>query len=308
MNSLKIMQTFTLKNIPDLDTCVLAALELFSKQKLPEFKISQFSRPLVLGSGNAAATGQIIFKDHDAVFGNENNYHEKLRTISKIDSVVIFSSSGGKHAPLMVKEAKKRNKPVLLVTNNPNSEAGRLLKNKEILIFPKNREPYTYNTSTYLSMILSKTKEKPQDLLNFINKKIRKIKLSKLKMYNAFYLILPPEFEIMRDMLDKKFVEMFGRRIAYSIYSSEYIKHATTVVNRPDELFISFGYKNNTWGKNRLNVPLPKNPDYAAIMTISYYIMGQIQKSRTAWFKQNIAQYCKRISNIFGHEIKPIVE
>jgi hypothetical protein len=109
-------------------------------------------------------------------------------------------------------------------------------------------------------------------------------------------------------MLDKKFVEMFGRKVPYSIYSSEYIKHATTVVERKDELYISFGKKNSLWGKNRLHVPLPKDAGYGTMMAISYYIMGQIQKSRPPWFKKNIEDYMKKASKVFGKKMSPIVE
>ena len=138
---LQIMQTFTLQNIPNLDTCVLAALELFSKTKLPSLPISKWKRPLVIGSGNAAAIGQIIFNDHDAVYANENSYQEKLLKIKNIDAVLIFSASGGKHAPLMAKEAKKRKKPVYLITNNQKALAAKELPSQNVFIFPKNREP-----------------------------------------------------------------------------------------------------------------------------------------------------------------------
>jgi len=302
-----LMENFTLNNIPDLDTCVLGSLELFMQAKIPSIN-AKFKRPLVIGSGNAEATGKIIFKDSDAVFANENNYKQKLKQIKNIDGVIVISASGGKHAPLIVKEVKSKKKKILFLTNNSNSQAAKLLSQKEILTFPKQREPYTYNTSTYMSMILSKTKESPSSIYNFINSKIKKINFNSLKKYYTFYIILPPEFELMRDMLDKKFVEMFGRRIPYSIYSTEYIKHATTIVPSPKELFISIGYNNKIWGKNRLNIPLPPKADYAMFMAVSYYIMGQIQKSRHQWFKSYLLGYTKKISKIFKHEIKPIVE
>ena len=79
------MQKFTLKNIPDLDICVLGALELFSAQKVPSIPFKQFKRPLVIGSGNAEATGKIIFKDADAVFANENTYEEKLKKLHELN-------------------------------------------------------------------------------------------------------------------------------------------------------------------------------------------------------------------------------
>ena len=64
------------------------------------------------------------------------------------------------------------------------------------------------------------------------------------------------------------------------------------------------------WGKpeNRLFVPLPENADYGAMMAISYYVIAQIQKQRPAYFKQNIVQYMKEVSEIFGQTLSPIVE
>jgi len=303
--NIEIMNNFTLKNIPDLDVCVLAALELFSQEKLPSIKIP-YKRPLVVGSGNAAATGEIIFQDYDAVFADESSYENKLKKIKSIDGVVLVSASGGKHAPIIAKKAKKYKKKVTLITNNHEAPARKFAD--KTYVFPKNREPYTYNTSTYMGMVLGKTHEDAKTILEFVNDKIAKIRFPDLKKFNAFYIILPPKFETMMEMLDKKFVELFGRRIAYTISTSEYIKHATTVVSRPDELFISFGYDNSTWGKHRLNIPLLKDCGHSGVMAISYYVMGKIQKSKPDWFKRNIADYCRKAGKIFGNEINPIVE
>ena len=110
-------------------------------------------------------------------------------------------------------------------------------------------------------------------------------------------------------MLQVKFIELFGRNIARDVETSEYVQHATTIAPS-NELFISFGYENNTWGmpNNRLNIPLPKNANYAAMMAIGYYTIAQIQKQHPPYFKEHIEVYTKEISLIFGHTISPIVE
>jgi len=305
----KIMQNFNLKNIPDLDICVLGALELFNKNKIPRIKIS-YKHPLVVGSGNAEATGKIIFRDIDAVFANESNFKEKLRRIKSIDGVIIVSSSGGKHAPIIAKYSKKHKKSITLITNKKNSPTEKLFLNKTLfksIVFPKQREPYTYNTSTYMGMILGKTKENPKKLYNFIINKTSKLKLPNFKKYNKIYIIIPSNLSEMKRMIQVKFIELFGRQIARDVETIEYIKHATTVVPSK-ELFISFGEENKQFGKERLFIPLPKNADYVALMSISYYIIGKIQKQNKAFFKENIVSYTKKISKIFKEEIKPIVE
>jgi len=43
-------------------------------------------------------------------------------------------------------------------------------------------------------------------------------------------------------------------------------------------------------------------------MAVAYYIIGQIQKSHPQYFKENIKEYLKETSKVFGHELSVIVE
>lgn len=103
------MQSFTLKNIPNLDVCVLGALELLQDSKIPKLRFP-YKNPLVVGSGNAEATGKIIFENQGVISASESNFERKLKNIKKIDGVVLTSASGGKHAPRIAKRSKKYNK------------------------------------------------------------------------------------------------------------------------------------------------------------------------------------------------------
>lgn len=303
--NLEIMQNFTEKNIPDLDTCVLGALELFSEHKnFPKIDIP-YIRPLVVGSGNAEATGKIIFGDKDAIFASESDFEGKLKSIKDIDGVVIVSASGSKHAPIIARIAKKKKKKVSLITNNKNSEAGKIADN--VYVFPKQKEPYTYNTSTYMGMILGKTGEDPKKIKRFIQEKVSKMKMPNFGKRDKFYLIVPARFSGIKRMLQIKFIELFGRKISRDVETDEYVRHATTVVDS-DELFISFGNKNKLWGKNRFDVPLPGWADYGCMMAVSYYIVGRIQRSQEPWFKKKIVKYAQDISKIFKSEIKAVVD
>ena len=78
---------------------------------------------MVVGSGNAAVTGRIIFEDKDAVFADEGNYEKKLEAVKEIDGAVLISASGEKHAPIIAKELKKRNIKTTLLTNNSKASA-----------------------------------------------------------------------------------------------------------------------------------------------------------------------------------------
>lgn len=294
---------FDKSKLIDLDECVLNALKLFINKGLPELGLEKFKRPLVVGSGNAAVTGKIIFEDKDAVFADEGNYSKKLVSIKEIDGCILLSASGGKHAPLIAKDVKNRNLPVVLLTNNKNALAKEFAD--ETYVFPKNPEPYTYNTSTYLSMILAKTKEKPKEILDFI----LKLKIpNDFSKYDAYFLIVPEEFDLAREMFLTKFDELFGSKISGRVFTPEQTKHAKTVVPSNTELFISFGYKNELFGTERLNIELPENAGYASIIAIVYYVIGHIQKQSPPYYKDNIEAYTKKASEIFGQEIKPIVE
>ncbi len=306
---INLMNNFEISNLPDLDTVVLAALELFELQKVPKIDLSAYKHPLVVGSGNAEATGRIIFESSDAIFASESNFEEKLKNIKSIDGVYLISASGGKHAPVIASKSLAHGKKVTLITNTRGSDAEKIIGANNVLFYPKNREPYTYNTSTYMGMILGATNESPNSIKQFIETTVAKMDLPNFSNYDKYYLIVPARFSGIIRMLQVKFIELFGRNIARDIETDEYVAHATTVAPS-NELFISFGTENTTWGKpeNRLFVPLPDNAGYASMMAVGYYVVSQIQKAYPHYFKDNISSYTDEVSKIFGSEIKPIVE
>ena len=306
----ELLQTFDINSLPNLDTVVLGALEMLSTQTLPAIDVSGYKRPLVVGSGNAEATGRIIFAETDALFASESTVDDKLTHIKDIDEVIIVSASGGKHAPIIAKKAQAAGKHVTLITNTPNSPAASAIDAQDLTVhvFPKNREPYTYNTSTYMAMILGYTRENPAAIQQFIESEVDSLSLPDFSAFTKYYLIVPPQFAGIIRMLQVKFIELFGRNLARDVETSEYVRHATTVAPS-DELFIAFGEPNTTWGKpeNRLNVPLPTEGGYGAMMAVGYYVISQIQKAQPQYFKENIAAYCQFISGVFGEDIEPIV-
>jgi hypothetical protein len=293
---------FNKSQIKDLDEVVIGALELFMRERPPKLEIPDFRRPLVVGSGNAIAAGKILFREKDAVFADESTFKQKLDSIQGIDGAVLISATGGKHAPIIAKELRKRKIQIILLTNNPEAPAKQLVS--QTYVFPKQPEPYTYNTSTYLGMVLAKTQEDPKKILEHI----RKLKIPQnLGEYDAFFLIVPEGFDAVRRMFLKKFGELFGPMVSGRAFTLDQAKHGETVIESDKELFISFGEKNRLFGTRRLDIPLPKNPGYGAMLAIGWYVIGCIQKQHPPYFKDSIESYCKRASKIFGQEIKPIV-
>jgi len=84
--NIEILNNFDVDSIPDLDVCALGALELFSKSPAPTLNLPSYMRPLVVGSVNAALTGQILFNDKDVVFANQGTYKDKLELIGVLRS------------------------------------------------------------------------------------------------------------------------------------------------------------------------------------------------------------------------------
>lgn len=306
----ELLSDFTLQNLPELDTVTKGALELFADTVLPEVDYTQFKRPLVVGSGNAAVIGMLIFEDIDAVFADESSYHQKLKTVKDIDGVYLISASGGKHAIAIATELKATGLKTILLTNNAEAPAKEIVGEDSTFVFPKNREPYTYNTSTYMGMLLSKTFEDEKVILAFIEKELEPRIPKNLQDYEAFYLIVPEHFTNVRELFETKFNELFGPRLMARVFTLEQTKHAKTVIPAPSELFVSFGVENTQFGKeqNRLFIPLPSDADYVAIMAIGYVFIGHIQKQFPPFYKERIESYCNETSAVFLSTINPIVE
>jgi len=303
-----VQDNFDKSQIIDLDECVINALRLFIEKGVPELEIDVFNKPLVVGSGNSAVTGRIIFEGRDAVFADEGTYKKKLDAVEDIDGALLISASGGKHAPVIAKDVKSEGKKVHLLTCNEEAPAKKHAD--KTFVSPKAREPYTYNTSTYMGMILSHTKENPEKVMEFIREEVDSRIPPDFFDYKAFYIIVPTEFENVRELFMTKFDELFGPRINGRVFTPEQTKHAKTVVPWDKELFISFGYDNQDFGPegNRLNIPLPEDAGPAALMAIGYYVIGHIQKQNPSYFKDNIKRYTDEASELFGQDIEPIVD
>jgi len=300
------MGNYDAKGLIDLDECVLNALHLFIDEGLPKLHLGNFKRPLVVGSGNAAATGRILLEDTDAVEADESNFEKKLGSVHGVDGAILISASGEKHAPIIAKVLKKRKIKTILLTCNKNASAVKFVSKAYIL--PKNAEPYTYNTSTYMGMIMGHTRESPKKILEHIKKKIKPKIPKNLSKYNAFFILVPNKFGNIREMFATKFDELFSSMVNGRVFTEEQVKHAKTITPSGRELFIGIGCENKVWGGKRANFKLPKGAKHAAVMAIGYYIIGQIQKQNPPYFKRNIAAYTKNASKIFGAEIKSIIE
>ena len=306
---LQKLENFDENNLPSLREVVLGALELFIKNGMSNVAIKEFKKPVIVGSGNAIASAKILYANKDCVFADENNYQEAINR-EGIDGVVIFSASGAKHAPIIAKAAVDKGISTQLVTCTPNSPAEAIVGKENTIVSLKNREPYTYNTSTYMGWIISITKEDPKIIYDFLIKDIanflQNIDFSK---YNGFLLATPNEFPGVKQLFEVKFVELFGRKVARDVKTFEELKHAVTVVPSDTELAIKFGTEVIDFQNDAIEIPMPNNLGPGFLMAIGYFVIGHIQEQHPQYFKENIKSYIERLNQTdFGKGMKVVVE
>ncbi len=308
-----ILASFQKNSMPDLDMAVFGALELFEHTVLPSLApLRALSRPFVFGSENALATAIILFGAQDAIFGDENNYHEMLACLGEERSAILVSASGGKHARAIAEALQEKGDGrAWLITANPKAPAAEYIAHGQVLLFPKNREPYTYNVSTYLGMILAHTHENVSVIRTHIEEYITPLlKKASLSEYAAYCILLPAPFEALVPMVRTKFDELFGPKLCARVFTLEQAKHAKTVIASEEELFVSIGEENILFGAphRRLFLPLPKEGKEGALMATAYSVVGAISRAYPPYFKDNVEAYCAAASHIFGETIEPIVE
>jgi hypothetical protein len=279
-------------SIPDLDDVTLAALDLHASYKIPELKLQPAKLRLVIASGNALPTGRVLFSGERALFCDEGQYRSLLEQEREVDSGVVISASGTKHAPIIIRDLLDRGLSTYLVTCNAKSPAGALLPPERVFETRSNPEPITYNTSTYMGMMLAKTREDPTAIKKHIVEQVAPL-IPDFSQSEAYYLMLRPEFDVEREMFVTKFDELFGGRINGRCYTSEQTLHAKTVVPWEKELFISFGVANDDFGSQRLAIPLPGNAGFVAMVATGYFVIGRLQRAKTPWFKQHAEEYAR---------------
>jgi hypothetical protein len=251
----------------------------------------------VIASGNALPTGRILFSGERVVFSDEGQYGAVLKANPDVDASVVISASGSKHAPILIGDLIKRRLRPHLITCSPQSPAAMMLPAERVLATRSNPEPITYNTSTYLGMILSRTRENPLKIKRHLLKAVQP-RLANLAKFKAFYLLLPSEFEAVAPMFVTKFDELFGGRVTGRCYTVDQTLHAKTVIPWDEELFISFGYHNRDFGLSqcRLHIPLPADAGPAFTIAAGYYVIGNLQSQMPPWFKEHAEEY-RRIQN-----------
>jgi hypothetical protein len=283
-----------MSEIINLDECVLKALNFFSDNPPPTINLNDFDFPFVVGSGNAYNTGVILFSEQAAIFADESNFRKTVDAYNKaienklITQAVVISASGGKDSVWELELAKEKGLKTTLLTTKKDSPAAEIAD--KVYVFESLDEPYTYNTSTYMGMILAATKENTAEIKKFIES----LKLpANFSDYESYSFVLPDKYLSICPMLDIKKNELFGPEVSLRAFSQGHARHAKFVIRTPRELVISLNSDNKYFGEpdHRWNLNLPEHFSFAGVMATTYYIVGKIQAAKPPYFENNIKNY-----------------
>lgn len=278
----------------NLDENVLLALDFFAANPPPLFPINSFNFPFVVGSGNAYNTGLIIFSEKAAIFADESNFKKLISVFQKpihdklITQAIIISASGGKDSVWEIELAKKHSLNTTLLTTKGNSDAAKIAD--KVYVFKSIDEPYTYNVSPYIGMLLSATKENPLKIKDYI----LSLKFpDNFDRYQSYSFIVPDKYMNICLMLDIKKSELFGPHLSLRAFSQGHARHAKFVIRSKNELVISIGAKNEYFGEpsHRWDIFPPEDIGFAGMIAVTYYVVGKIQSAKPPYFKENISNY-----------------
>ena len=281
--------------LPLLDEVVIQALDFFINTPPPKLDVSKFSFPFVVGSGNASHTGKIIFSGRSAILGDETTFKTHVKSYADaieqkfIKDAVIISSSGEKDSVWEAELAKSLGLKTTLLTCKPNSTAAKIAD--QVFAYKSIAEPYTYNTSTYLGMILSTTNEDAGEIRAFI----KALKIPKnFSTYEAYAFVLPDTYANVAPMIEIKRDELFGPHLMIRANSQGFSRHAKFVHPWEKELVISIGNKNPHFGHpdHRWFIPLPQNAGFGLVKALTYYLCGLLQRDKYPYFVENVENFC----------------
>lgn len=283
-----------IKNIPNLNQTVIEALDFLSQNPPKNLKLKKSQLTLAIGSVNALSTAKILLHNQASIFADESNLKEVLKVykplIKKkiVDRAIIISASGEKDAIWETKAASSMGLKTTLLTCNPKASTIKFADNS--FVFKKITEPYSYNFSTYLSMILAYFNEDPKKIKNYL----KKIKPPKnFDNFKYFTFILPDKYRAISDMIKVKDDELFAAKSSLRAFSFGQARHAKFIHQDKDEMVISFG-ENKYFGhsKNRWQIDTSKHENFAFILSLAYYLVGLIQQQKPDYFKKGLKEYC----------------
>lgn len=280
-------------HLPTLDHTVLDTLDFFTQNPPPALDPDDYHLPFVVGSGNALNAGRIMFSGRAAIFADESDFRATIASFQPviekglITQAVVISASGEKDSVWEVELAKQHGLHVTLLTCKPASTAAKLAD--RVVAFRSIAEPYTYNTSTYLGMILATTGEEPTAIRQLIDELSFPAGFAE---YMSYAFLLPDAHINIAPMIIIKGEELFGPHVPVRAYTHGHARHAKFVHPWEKELVISIG-ENQFFGRpdHRWEIMLSAEAGFGSVVAVSYYLCGKIQAGKPPYFMKDIAGF-----------------
>jgi hypothetical protein len=296
-------------HIMNLDVCVLRALQYLREHKdqIREFQPETDGLTLVAGSGNAILTGQYIHRNAPAVYANQDDFEDvwlRFGGRDRIDQLTLMTATGGRDAVTIARYfqehglARRR-----LVTNTPDAQAAPFCT--DVIVLPQMPgEPHTYNVSTYMSMLVANSGEDPEAILACVES----LEVPRdIGDYPAYYFLVPAEYEPVAEMFNIKFREIFGSHVYGRASTEAHANHGLFVNRSNEELVVGLNVDNPWRGYRRVNLHVPCIGDDTpgALLAAGYYLIGQIQRRKPSWFRENLFDYVDAVNRALGWNVRP---
>ncbi len=262
-----------------VDRYVLKTLDCLKEWKLPKVPVKKGFN-LFVGSGNAFQTAKIYAGRFGGVAVDATQYSHFSKCRERFGDVIIISASGGKAAVGMAEAFRD---DCILLTSSSNPPAGSLTK--KTVVFPALREPPTYNTSTYASMIHALD---PDENVDNIRRFIEGMKVPDLSGYPFMPVVSSDSNEPIAHMCATKIRETLGVG-SIGKGMSEAV-HGWFFHERKNEIVMCLNTGKFPLSGNAYRIDYPSN---LGLMLASYYVVG---KSQTERLSKEILENYDRVS------------
>lgn len=279
--------------IPHLDQMVINALDSFSNWNYPDKSAIVVSdKNIFVGSGSAACAAEMFARKFGGISLNASRYIGFFkRTKARDFNVYIISASGGKDSIPMAEFFQKNGLPATLITCNEQAPAKD--ECKDAIVFPAHKEPPTYNTSTYGSMLYWLDGGDPTQ----IKEKVLSLTIPDLRNKHVVFMA-SDDYDVLADMGERKVLETLQNTPS----NGEGFTHGSHgLLRQPND--------------NRIVIRLNENHDYQGevydlnadtpleMMMKVYYIIG---KNQTDLDAENIAKDYKETIAKLGWKINQV--
>lgn len=278
-----------------LDHFVVEALKAFPTWQYPEVDLPVSDRNVFIGSGSASCAADFFAEKFGGLAFHASNYKKILSRMQdkNFASINIVSASGGKDSLPMADFCQEvLGQKANLITCNPDAPAKE--KTAKQFVFPAFKEPPTYNTSTYGSMLYWLFKEDSDKILN----RLENLTIPNLREYGYVFFMADDKYATIADMAMRKVAET-NQGVAVNAAGFTQGSHGMLRQPADNRLVFTINYE----------YPFPekkydlKADGYLEAMMLIYYIIGKNQNDQDT--ANIVSDYAKTVKTL-GWQLKEV--